>query len=102
MKNIKLSEQTQRILKNHFNVNSFDDCWIISLQRTLNNQNMPGRAELFKDELADMIMRNILAPKEYEELTGEDFDSPEELNQWLRTVWEKLYSPEIVEDFFLQ
>ncbi len=76
MKNIKLSEQTQRILKNHFDGNSFDDCWLISLQRTLNNQNMPGRAEQFKGELADMIMRNIISTKEYEGFTGEDFDLP--------------------------
>lgn len=86
-----VSEMMERILKSHFDVNAFDENWVESLQRTLNHPNFPNRAREFKSELASAILDHTISPAQYEKLTGEDFDTPEDLEEWLREVWQKLY-----------
>jgi hypothetical protein len=41
--------------------------------------------------LAAAIEGKILTPAEYERLTGEDFDSPEDLKKWLVQLWRELF-----------
>jgi hypothetical protein len=87
----ELSAMTTKILENHFDVNAFDENWVESLQRTLNNPKSPDRAQQFRKEFGEIIRNQLLSPTEYERLTGEDFDSQIELDAWLREVWEQLY-----------
>lgn len=32
-----------------------------------------------------------ISPEQYESLTGEDFDTQEELNSWLQELWNELF-----------
>jgi len=75
-------------LRRHFNVNAFTKDWIEDLKRELSNTH---RDVQFRSELADAILKDTITPAQYEHLTDEDFDTQEDLNKWLRSVWQDLY-----------
>lgn len=84
------------ILENHFNVNGMGEGWLGSLQRTLNHPRFPNRATQFKQELAEAILHQTVTPAQYERLTGAAYDTPEEVEGFLREVWQHLYGDEPV------
>jgi hypothetical protein len=91
MKEKALPEPLASILRRHCNVNAFSDNWPDALKRELNYAGDPERAALFREQLAHAILHNAITPEQYEELTGEDFDTQEELNRWLHELWGDLY-----------
>lgn len=92
------SEETRRILSTHLDVNAFAADWVESMQRTLTAPQAPGRAARFRRDLAAAILGRTISPAEYEALTGEDFDAPEDLERWLRELWHHLYGDDPVSD----
>lgn len=83
-------------LHTFFDVNGFGEGWLERLKSYLNNPAFPNRAEQFKHELAEAVLLHTITPAEYERLTNEDFDSQEDLETWLREVWQHLYGDEPV------
>lgn len=79
------------ILHRHANVNAFSADWIDLLKAELFNPKFPEKAEVFRRSFAEIILREKLTPEKYELLTGEDFDTQEELNIWLRQLWQDIF-----------
>jgi hypothetical protein len=80
------------VLRRHCNVNGFARDWPQKIVRELNAmKSPPDAAKIFREELAQAILNHTLSPQDYEALTDEDFDTPEELEDWLREFWRKLY-----------
>jgi hypothetical protein len=65
-----------------------------SLKQMLTRPESAQRAALFRDQLERTIQEARITPEEYEALTGEDFDSQQELLAWLRQLWGQLYGPQ--------
>ena len=49
------------------------------------------RVDQFRSQLAAAIVSNNVTPKQYELLTGEDFDSLSDLKEWLNQLWRELF-----------
>jgi hypothetical protein len=62
-----------------------------SLERMLASPDSADRAALFREQLEQAIREASISPETYEALTGEHFDSLQELQRWLRQLWEQLY-----------
>jgi hypothetical protein len=77
------------ILERYCNVNAFPEHWPQNLKIELSNN--PLKEEQFRHELADAIMHDTITPDQYEKLTDEEFDTQQELNVWLRSLWQTLY-----------
>ena len=77
------------ILRRYCNVEAPEA--LSSLKRMLARSESAQRAALFRDQLEQTIREARITPEEYEALTGEDFDSQQELLTWLRQLWEQLY-----------
>jgi hypothetical protein len=88
---MKVPEPLASILRTHFNVNAFTSDWPASLQRELNRPESREREQAFRHQLARAIVHRSISVEDYEELRGEDFDTVDELQQWLATVWKRLY-----------
>jgi hypothetical protein len=75
-------------LKSYCNVNavSISDL-TIDLRTSIN----PEIAKKFRQQLADAISKKTISPEQYESLTGEDFDTQEDLNLWLQELWNELF-----------
>ncbi len=43
--------------------------------------------ELFKNQLKEVILNRSISVREYDEMTKEEFDSEDELYEWLLEVW---------------
>jgi hypothetical protein len=86
-----LPELLANTIEAYLNVNDFSTNWLENLQRFLNNPNFPERAAQFRQQLAEAILKRTITPNQYEALTDEDFDTPEDLEHWLRELWHDLY-----------
>jgi hypothetical protein len=84
-------EPLATILSLYFEVNSFTADWPASLQSYLNDPASKERERLFRTQLAEAILHDTVTPQDYEKLTREDFDTPEDLRRWLKEVWRDLY-----------
>ena len=89
-------ELLAHVLKTYCNVNYFTSDWHERVKRMLNNPNFPDKAAQFRKELAEAIVHHTITPKQYEELTDEEFDTPEDLEKWLREVWRDFYADESI------
>lgn len=49
------------------------------------------RTQEFRRQLAYAIINNSITTEQYEKLTGEDFDTQEDLNAWLKEIWENIF-----------
>jgi len=78
-------------LKLYLHINAMTSNWKQKLVAQLNNPGDPTRALQFRHQLAESILHETITPKQYENLTGEDFDSQADLQVWLRKLWEELY-----------
>jgi hypothetical protein len=76
------------LLKSYCNVNAVS---IRDLTHDLRTSINPEIAKKFRQQLADAISKKTISPEQYESLTGEDFDTQEELNSWLQELWNELF-----------
>ncbi len=79
-------------LRSYCNVDALDA--IPRLGDFLRRKDRAREAALVRSQLAEAILRRTLSPEQYEELTGHDFDSPDELDRWLRQLWRDLFGDE--------
>lgn len=81
------------VLSLYFHVNhNFD---IDDVKRYLNNTNAPNRRIDFKNELAQSILNQSINPQKFEKLTGDDYETQEEVDEFLKTeIWQPLYGDE--------
>lgn len=79
------------VLRRHANVNAFTKDWPQAMRLELFSSNNPEREQLFRCQLAEAILNDTITPAQYERLTDEDFDTPEDFQNWLLTVWKALY-----------
>jgi len=91
IKQTKVPEPLASILRTHFDVNAFTPDWPMSLQRELRRPESREREQMFRRQLADAVLHRNLKIEDYEKLTGEDFDTEDELQRWLAEVWKRLY-----------
>jgi hypothetical protein len=83
-----LPDPLARTLRAYCNVDALD---LDGLRSYLASAKGREQADEFKAQLAAAIEGKILTPAEYERLTGEDFDSPEDLKKWLVQLWRELF-----------
>ena len=76
------------LLKSYCNVNAVS---IGDLTNDLRTSINPEIAKEFRQQLADAISKKTISREQYELLTGEDFDTQEELNLWLQELWNELF-----------
>jgi len=63
-----------------------------SILASLNNSNFPNRAEDFKQQLIDAILNHSISAKELERLTDSDYETQEEVENFLKNyVWKTIY-----------
>lgn len=89
-------ELLAHVLKTYCNINYSTDDWYVSVKRMLNHPDFPGKAAEFRNQLAEAILHSTITPKQFEKLTDEEFDTPEELEERLRELWCELYADEPV------
>lgn len=92
MKN-NVPEPLADVLRTYCNVNALSDDWHESVRRMLEHTN---ETTIFKEQLADAILNGSVSPADYERLTREDFDTPEDLEVRLHELWHDLYGDEPV------
>lgn len=90
MSDNKYKNELEYVLTNYFYPgasSSSDD--IIS---DLNKPNYPDRANIFKEQLNEAILTCSISPAELERMTGVDFETQEEADDYLRNyVWKTIY-----------
>jgi hypothetical protein len=91
-----ISELLAHVLKTYCNINYMTNDWHVSLQHMLNHSDSSDKAALFRQQLADAILTRSITPQQYEFLTDEEFETPEELEDRLREIWHDLYGNEPV------
>ena len=91
MKQTKVPEPLASILYTHFDVNAFTPDWPTSLQHELARPESREREQMFRRQLADALLHRSITIEDYERLTGEDFDTEDDLQRWLAEVWKRLY-----------
>jgi len=61
----------------------------------LDNPKVSDRSQLFKKELAQAIVNHSISPKEFERLTAVDYETQEEVDEFLKTeIWQPIYGNE--------
>jgi hypothetical protein len=88
MKKSDIPDPLADLLKSYCNVNAVS---ISDLTHDLRTSINPEIAKQFRQQLADAISKKNISPEQYESLTGEDFDTQEELNSWLQELWNELF-----------
>jgi hypothetical protein len=91
-----IPELLASVFRRYFQVEAFGGDWQETLRRELHYPDAPGRSEMFRQQLAEAILHHTVSPTQYEQLTEEEFDTPEDLEAWLREVWQHLYGDEPV------
>ncbi|GLQ70777.1 hypothetical protein [Vibrio penaeicida] len=86
MNNFK--EPLKTVLKKYCHIECYDPELI--KRAVVSGKGFPYDFELFKEQLRDAIDQNLISPSEYEQLTEEDFDSRENLNEWLEELLDDL------------
>lgn len=77
------------VLRNYCNVNARDRRWTDAIREFL--QRDPQRGAQFKTELDAAIDNGTLSAAECERLTDEDFDTQEDLVEWLKELRNLIY-----------
>src|SRR3546814_983848 len=87
-----MSVETFEILKqrlaNYCNVNAFD---LAGLKEDLHGQDNVELNAIFRAQLREAIDAGILSTEDYERLTGEDFDTDDDLRDLLHGIFAYLY-----------
>lgn len=80
----------KQILSTRFSLGVATD-WA-DLRRFLTSPSFPEREQLFKAELLNAIQGRTITPEDFEELTGIDQDSQDDVTSFLvEEIWEHLY-----------
>jgi hypothetical protein len=90
---MSVQDPLAKILSLYCNVNAFD---INQLSQNLRQKRISEtEASTFQKQLAEAITHHTLTPTEYKKITGDnEYNTPEELEAWLKELWDKLYSNE--------
>lgn len=91
MEHTAAPEPLAHYLRTYCNVDAVD---IEALREQILRPKLPDRAAAFREQLARTIVHGTLMPQDYEALTREDFDSPSDLNKWLRKLWACIFGDE--------
>ncbi|WP_339144260.1 hypothetical protein [Pseudoalteromonas galatheae] len=84
----KLEDPLRTILKTYCHVESYDPS---ILRRAVGiGENYPYDLIKVRAQLREAIDLSLISLAEYEELTGEDFDSIEDLHEWLKELYSEL------------
>jgi hypothetical protein len=79
------------VLRRYSNANVSVNDWPKPLVKELNHPDFPDRAQKFQSQLRNAILNRTISPLEYEKLTEEDLETPEEVESSLRELWQDLY-----------
>jgi hypothetical protein len=77
----------------YLDVNAFDATSISDLVAAYTREPAPENQISFRRGLAKGVL-GMLSPKAYERATGEDFDTQEDLQKWLKEIWAAFYGDE--------
>jgi len=83
-----IKEPLKTVLRKFCQVECYDPQLLIEAIHT--GKGFPYDANLFKTQLREVIDMKLISPEKYEELTGEDFYSKEDLLAWLEELWSEL------------
>lgn len=83
-----IKEPLKTVLKKYCHIECYDPELI--KRAVVSGEGFPYDFELFKEQLREAIDQNLISPSEYEQLTEEDFDSRENLNEWLEELLDDL------------
>jgi hypothetical protein len=78
-------------LKNYWYCEARDRESGTDLLRALNHPNHKIDEQTFKALLVAAIEQHTIGLKEYEDITGLDFESPDEIAEDLRELWQMMY-----------
>ncbi len=95
MENFKMEKETvlEYVMGLYFHVNH--SLSIEDVKKYLQNPNLLERANEFKKQLASAIVNSSITPQKFERLTAEEFETQEEVNNFLKTeIWQPLYGDE--------
>lgn len=85
----------EHFLKTTFSVEGSSD--YESVKRTLRHQNFPDREIKFKKDLSEAIKCSKFSIDKFENLTGFDYETQEEVNEFLiKEIWQPLYGDELI------
>lgn len=79
----------------HWHCEVRDQHAIPDLRSALANERHPLNEKDFRKMLAEVIRSRRYSPQKYEELTGLDFDSVDDIADDLRELWRQLYGSEV-------
>ncbi|CCN36814.1 conserved hypothetical protein [Vibrio nigripulchritudo SO65] len=79
-----IKEPLKTVLKRYCHIECYDPELI--KRAVVSGKGFPYDFELFKEQLREAIDKSLISPSEYEQLTEEDFDSIEDLNEWLEEL----------------
>ncbi|CAM3637402.1 MULTISPECIES: hypothetical protein [Pseudoalteromonas] len=84
----KIKEPLRSILRDYCHVEVYDSN--ILRMDIGHGESYPYDSDLVKAQLREAIDLNLISLTEYEELTDEDFDSIEDLHEWLEELYSEL------------
>jgi len=88
----EIPEPLRNILNDYCHVEWLDE--MNELNKDLSSKDWAYNAGLFKTQLRDSINNLSFSLSDYEEVTNHDFDSEDELVNWLKTIWETAFPDE--------
>ena len=80
----EIKEPLKTILRKYCHVETYDPQLL--RQAVTTGVGFPYDIKLFREQLREAIDNKIITPELYEELTEEDFDSQEDLQNWLKEL----------------
>jgi hypothetical protein len=97
MKKNNVPDPLAKIFRVYLQVNAITNDWPAAMRIELGFPHPGERERLFRSQLADAILRGTVSREDYEQLTGEDFDTDEQLKTWLVEVWREIYGDARIE-----
>jgi len=82
---LSIKEPLKRVLSTYCDVNAIE--LINEISRSLNANDL----ELFKVQLIEAIAEESISVAEYERLTSDDLETPQDLKLWLIELWETVF-----------
>lgn len=83
-----MKEPMKKILSRYCHVETFDTAFI--KQGVQSAKGVWRDIDVFLEQLREAIDGNLISLSEYEQLTEHDFDSENELKEWLETIYSEL------------
>lgn len=64
------------------------------LKKSVQSSIESERAKIFLNQSSGAITNNSITPEQYEKVTGEAFNTQEDLNKWLKELWYNVFGYE--------